>query len=474
MGSTPFLDRLRRESVLFPKAVSPSAWTLPSHASLFTGLYPWDHHLHNRGSLRLSPNFPQIADYLRPAGYRSASFSANFLIGPESGLDQGFDLATWGEWWESYLRGIRPAGPPHHRRAGDPPPSGPKEARRGGRWSVVRRAAPLLHRYPGLLDAGSRVAGRVQGGARANDGVHVSPWIESGISEFLRDQPSDAPVYVFVNLLEAHEPYFPTPAVTKGPLDWWRYATVRQDRMGWLSRQWDPTPRSMDRLRAMYRAAVQSIDARIAGIVGAFEEAGRWNSTLLFVTSDHGQALGEHDLFFHMLRVDEAEVRIPLWVRWPGGAHGGSTGRGWASLVDVMPTAAEAAGVPLPERPDSLPLSRVLDQERTGPVFAVADGILADPMLIGLEGDRRTEFDRLWVAAYAGGTKVTLDVARDELHAYRIDDDPDERTDVGSSGSGSPSALVDAARDAGRRMQGAHAQTSSDETEERLRAWGYL
>jgi arylsulfatase A-like enzyme len=471
---TPFLDRLRRESVVFPRAVSPCSWTLPSHASLFTGLYPWDHHLHNRQDLRLSPAVPQIADMLRPLKYQSAAFSSNFLVGPESGLDRGFDLAAWGEWWEAYLRGVRPAGPPHVRRSTDPDGGDVHVARRGGGWSVVRRVAPLVHRYPGVLDLGSRIAGRVLGGDRANDGIHVSPWIEPALASFLRAQSAETPVYAFINLLEAHEPYFPSADVAPGLLDWWKFARVRQDRMGWLSKAWDPNPQSMDRLRMMYRASIRAIDARIASIVRVFEDAGRWENTLFVLTSDHGQALGEHDLFFHMLRVDEAEVRIPLWVRWPRGLHGGRTATGWASLVDVLPTAAEAAGIPPPPRPDAVSLSTVVDNARPGPVFTVADGILADPMLQGLQGDRRREFDRIWIAAYQGSTKVTLDVEQDVVCAYDIDADPREQHDLWTNSAGGTRTLADAAREVGRRMQGAHAPAISDETEERLRAWGYL
>jgi arylsulfatase A-like enzyme len=474
VGPTPFLDGLRHQSVLFPRAVSPSAWTLPSHASLFTGLYPWDHHLHNRQDLRLSPSVPQLADLLRPAGYRSASFSANFLIGPESGLDHGFDLATWGEWWEAYLRGLRPIRPPHAHRSTDAVPPPAPTVRRGGRWAAVRRAAPLAHRYPGLLDVASRLAGRVKGEPYENDGIHVSPWIEPAIADFLRTAGPETPVYAFVNLLEAHEPYFPTAAVTRGALDWWRYALVRQDRMGWLSKEWDPTPQSMERLRKMYRASVQAIDRRIATIVRVFEDAGRWDNTLLVLTSDHGQALGENDLFFHMLRVDEAEVRIPLWVRWPHGENGGKTGVGWASLVDVVATAAEAAGLPAPVRTQTTSLSRIVDAPRPGPVFSVADGILADPMLQGLEGDRRKEFDRLWVAAYSGSTKVTLEVDRDRFHAFDIDSDPGERHDLWGSDATASHDLADAVHEVARRMQGTRSTPISDETEARLRAWGYL
>ena len=78
------------------------------------------------------------------------------------------------------------------------------------------------------------------------------------------------------------------------------------------------------------------------------------------------------------------------------------------------------------------------------------------------------------MAAYEGTTKITLDVERDELHAYDISSDPGEMHNIWSSEAEGSRSLADAARDAARRMQGTHAPTISDETEERLRAWGYL
>ncbi len=475
VAPTPFLDRIQHESVLYPRAVAPASWTIPSHASLFTGLYPWDHGVHNRQDIRLALSLPTTAEILRPAGYRSAALSANFLLGPESGLSRGFDLVAWGEWWEGYLRGVRPQRPPHLFRSGDPAPVQPEQARRGRRWQVVRSMAPLLHRYPGFLDTAGRLLGRLIGRApSSDDSGHVASWIEPALSEFVKAQTPETPVYAFVNLLEAHEPYFPTREVAPRFTDWVKYARVRQDRHGWLSKAWDPEPDSMERLRNMYRASVRSLDERIRRLVKVFEEEDRWENTLMILTSDHGQALGEHDLFFHMLQVDEAEVRVPLWVRWPHGESGGTTARGWASLVDVLPTLAEAAGVAPPVLPRTVPLDQLVNEDRRGPVFSIADGILSDPMLRGLEGERRHAFDRVWVAAYAGDWKLTLDAEQDVPHAYRIDRDAGELNDLWSPTNPTLEPLVTSARDVGRRMQGTHPAALTDETEARLRAWGYL
>ncbi|MCI4363604.1 MAG: sulfatase [Thermoplasmata archaeon] len=470
----PNAEALRKESVQYPLAVAPAPWTVPSHASLLTGLYPWEHGAHGRSDIRLSPSIPQLPELLRPLGYRSVLLSSNFLVGPETGLGTGADLACWGNWWEGYFRGYGGSFPPHQRVASDPVDEPPARPREGGLWGVVRNAAPLAHRYPGTLD----IAGRLLRGLRPSPpgtGEGVSPWIEPTLDRWVRSLPPEAPAFVMVNLLDAHEPYFPSEGNGGGLAHWLRYAVVPQDRTGWLAGRWDPEARSMRILRELYRASIRSLDARIGALVGSLRATGRWENTLCILTSDHGQAFGEHDLFYHMLRVDEAEVRIPLWVRFPHAEQGGATARGWASLIDVAPTVLEAAGAGALGSDHSVPLGTLIHADRAGPVLSAADGVLWDPMARGVTSERRRQFDRPWIAAYANGWKLTLDVEADESHVYSIIKDPAETHALQDMG-GEPELveLLTAARLAGKQLTSAASRTLKPEIEERLRSWGYI
>jgi arylsulfatase A-like enzyme len=469
----PAVEALRRESVLYPQAVSPAPWTVPSHASLLTGMYPWEHGAHGRSDIRLSPTVPQLPELLRPLGYRSALFASNFLVGPETGLGIGADYACWGEWWEGYLRGYGGLRPPHERVSSDPVDPPPARPREGGIWSVVRTASPIAHRYPGTLD----LAGRLLRGLRPNPegtGEGVSPWIEPTLDRWLRSVPAEAPAFVLVNLLDAHEPYFPPEGNGTTFAQWLRYAVIPQDRTGWLSGRWDPDTRSMAVLRELYRASIRSLDARIGALVQSFRACGRWEETLCVLTSDHGQAFGDHDLFYHMLRVDESEVRIPLWVRYPRGEHAGERARGWASLVDVAPTALRAAGAGGSPSEGAYPLDALIDGERPGAVLSAADGVLWDPMARGVTSERRKQFDRPWVAAYSGEWKLTLDVQAGSAQAYRILEDPGESQPLPVADRPVLGAMLEAARAAGRQLVGGPTHALRPEIEERLRSWGYL
>lgn len=473
VGGMPAVEALRRESVLYPQAVAPAPWTVPSHASLLTGMYPWEHGAHGHSDIRLAPTVPQLPELLRPLGYRSALLASNFLVGPETGLGIGADLACWGEWWEGYLRGYGHPFPPHQRVASDPVDPPPARPREGGIWSLVRTASPIAHRYPGTLD----LAGRLLRGLRPNPpgtGEGVSPWIEPTLDRWLRSVPSESPVFVLVNLLDAHEPYFPPEGNGTTLAEWLRYAVVPQDRTGWLSGHWDPEPRSMEVLWKLYRSSIRSMDSRIRSMLRSFEETGRWENTLCVLTSDHGQAFGDHDLFYHMLRVDESEVRIPLWVRYPGGERGGVSARGWASLVDVAPTALRAAGAAGSPSEGAYPLDALIDGERPRPVLSAADGILWDPMARGVSSERRKQFDRPWVAAYAGEWKLTLDVQAGKAQAYRILEDPGEAQPLAIEDRPGLLPLLEAAQVAGRQLRHGSGHALRPEIEERLRSWGYL
>src|ERR1700693_5078851 len=82
----PTAEKLVRESIRFPRAISVAPWTIPSHASLFTGLYPWENGVHMLRELRLDPSVPTLAGMLAKAGYSTFSLSSNGFICPDIGL----------------------------------------------------------------------------------------------------------------------------------------------------------------------------------------------------------------------------------------------------------------------------------------------------------------------------------------------------------------------------------------------------
>lgn len=468
----PFLASLARHCVRFSGAVTPSPWTLPSHASLFTGRYPWEHGTHAKASMVLDRGAPQIASVLGREGFATASFSANFLISPSFGLVEGVDRALWGRWWDPYLRS--PGSAPLGSEGGRARTLSPilRRAREGPFWGCFQRASSLLMRYPGLLDTLLRARRGIDpGGGRHN--WAPAPWIEQQFESWVTGLPADRRLYAFVNLLDAHEPYFSDPEVVRSLGERWAYLRQRQDRMGWVAGRWSAEPGELDLLHKLYLAAIRAMDRRIGDLVNTLRRAGRWENTLLVITSDHGQAFGEHGALFHMLRVDEPLLRVPLWVRFPGSEFAGREVEKWVSLVDVAPTLYEAAGVPAPASLSGRslrPNRPSLEAER--PVLAMADG-LGPEQASTLSARRKQEVDHVLVAAYQGRLKVVHDLQTGGTRAFDIVSDPGERHNVWRSTGADLRPLERLAHEVALALNGQKPVRMDASTQARLRSWGY-
>jgi arylsulfatase A-like enzyme len=462
------IESLRRESWEFPRAASVAHWTVPSHSSLFTGLFPWQHGVHAKGRLALPASVPSFASALAGSGYATMSISANGLISPQLGLTAGCARAAWGV---SLFNRVST------RRV---PPQGSASRARGSAVAegILRsRLKPLsywmavyLARNPGYWDAGTRLVHRLRD--PAGPSPRMAPWLEPTLGRWLAETPKEQPLYCFVNLLDAHEPYLSDPADAPHTRRWREYAGTRQDRLGWVSGDWSPTADEFERLRGLYRGTLKLLDERVGRIVEEFRRAGRWENTLMVLTSDHGQAFGEHGALFHITAIDEPEIRVPLLVRPPGGVQGPKTALGWASLIDVAPTMLNAAGVP--EAAANLPgtdLRGLFEAPRSAPVLALSDGLVhaarAPPK-------RKADIDRLLDGASQDDRKVVVDPALGTIRAFDVARDRFESRDLWIDEQADFAPLSELAIDLGRQVLGGPVASLGSDVEDRLRSWGYI
>jgi arylsulfatase A-like enzyme len=473
----PFAEELMGQSIVFPRAVSPAPWTIPSHASLFTGLYPWENQVHAYRSLSLGDSIPTLAETLKPLGYRSLSLSANPFVSPRFGLVRGFDESGWGGWWEAFFRTPRDRAP-NFQHGGAAETALPQDrtmewVRDGPLGDVLRSASQQSFRFPFGLDAGSRLLQKLRF-PEVERNISQTPWIEPELQRWLGERPTTEPVLTFLNLTDTHEPYYPDPAYVHGLREWWALTRVRQDHANAVGGEWLPTENDSRRLRELYRQMVRHLDDRLRAIVRALQDTGRWENTVMFVTADHGQSLGEHGMMFHLLRLDEPLIRIPLWMRPVGGGGGGRRARGWASLIDLFPTIVQAAGGYPPNLPSAVPLNDLIDHERPNPVFAMADGIVWDHIRKRFGKDREQVWDRPLVAAYARDLKVLMTANGDEARAFNVEKDPKEEHDLLPSEPMAVADLTYGARKVGAALLQNGANAIDPEIEARLRSWGYV
>lgn len=270
-GSTPGFDRVAREGVLFENAASVAPTTLPAHASLLTGTFPFEHRVHDNVGFRLRQDLPTLASTLRARGYRTGGFVGSFVLDGKFGLDQGFEVYS------------------------DETP----ETDRGPR---ERRGAVVLE---DALD-----------------------WI---------GHEDPAPFFAFLHFYDPHRPYSP------------------------------PTP-----FEPSYRGEVSYVDSLLQELLAFLDARGLSESTVLVVTADHGESLGEHGEDTHGFFLYQSTLHVPLLIRAPGIRPGQREGA-LIRTIDVAPTALAILGVGSPGSFEGVSFVSATGEVETPDVEAIAE-----------------------------------------------------------------------------------------------------
>ena len=266
--TTPAIDALAEVGDRYLVARSTSSWTLPSHASMLTGLYPFHHGADARldpptglvhDSVPLAPGFATLAEALALEGYQTAAVVANGgYLDKRFGLDQGFDE--------------------YSQKTGSAPRRGP---------DVNQKAIEILER---------------------------------------RDPAR--PFFLLLNYMDAHRPYNvdplpperaaalpePDPENPQGLLNELVMAVLEEDD--------PPEPELVARVITQYDYGIAHGDLAIGALIEWLQAAGEWDDTLFILTSDHGEYLSEHDLVEHSKDIYEEGLRVPLVVHRPGQSRG--------------------------------------------------------------------------------------------------------------------------------------------------------
>ncbi len=339
-GLTPVLDGFAAKSTIYEGAFSPAPWTVPAHASLFTGLYPTTHGCSYEHKVWLDDEFETIAELLKDAGYRTLALTSNSYL-KLCNLLQGFEH-------KQLMHGAYDDLSMH---------------------SVVRQAG-VPERW---VDKGSSEV--------VLDLENLTEGIEVGATR-------SAPWFLFINLLEAHGPYLPPYAERCAHLPpgagYWETTRFNADlELEALHARSTTDVRTKALARSMYEAQVRYQDRRLGEIFSLIERLTKGEPTLVIVTADHGEDLGEAGRWGHAFSLSDHLTHVPLIIRYPGTANVGMRVQGLCSLVDIFPTVMESAGLAhsVPDMPGRS-LSPSTFQPRSE-VFLELDPFL--PMLTGLE-----------------------------------------------------------------------------------------
>ncbi|MEE2679059.1 MAG: sulfatase-like hydrolase/transferase [Myxococcota bacterium] len=284
-GLTPNLDALGAESTVFEAAYAPTAQTLPSVAALLTGRYPQEFGI--TGNLSRFPDDAEtLARRFRSQGWSTSAVVSNWVLRREMGLDAGFDH------FDDRLPQLEAARPMPERLGAD------------------------------TTDAA----------LAALDRCFAEP---------------DARCFLWVHYQDPHGPYTPPKELRAERMDVERGSPDGDRELPVLTRSFGsgglPDYQHLDDrrdvayYRAGYDAEVMYLDRQIGILLEAIRARGLWNETVVVLTADHGESLGEEDIWFgHGERLSEAQVWVPLWFRMPGKEP--ERRSDVASLLDVAPT----------------------------------------------------------------------------------------------------------------------------------------
>lgn len=314
-NTSPSLDAFAAGGTTFDRAFSTAPWTLPSHASMFTGL--WPHEMSADWLVPLDAKAPTLAEALARHGFVAVGFSGNTnYVSHEVGLARGFVS------FEDYV--LTPA----------------LVLRNSSLIRVMSRNR-LLRRLLGEDDALGRKS--------AVD-------INRSVFRWLDHRPAGRPFFAFINFYDAHRPYLPPPPY---------------DRM-FVPPGTEPDPRLHRTAKAgddqrdettvwaenAYDGGVAWLDSRLGVLFAELERRGLTDSTLIIITSDHGEEFGEHGLFDHGNSLYRQAVQVPLVIRYRSSVPSGMRVETAVSLRDIPMTVLDLVGLGRAERFPGAPLSR--------------------------------------------------------------------------------------------------------------------
>jgi arylsulfatase A-like enzyme len=323
-ATSPNIARLAEEGVLFTNAATTWPSSAPGHASMLTGLYPPTHGVMGNG-YRLSSVVPTLGEAARAKGLRTGGFINNPWLSYTLGFAQGFDTYFDAErvevaheaWPELLLQNV----------------------------SLYRL---LLGLRPGERQPATRLA---------------TQWLA---------HHKDERFFLFLHLLDPHQPYTPDPQFRDRFLRTTGAADPGDTRvfMGKAHKEGghgmgrntgervEMTPEQEAAVVARYDECVANADARIGQLLDALDALGLARNTLVVLTADHGENMTANEPRFHHEGLYESTLRVPLVVRGPGVDRLRAKADAPVSLVDIFPTVADLVGLDLPPVISGVSLAR--------------------------------------------------------------------------------------------------------------------
>ena len=448
--TTPRVEQWARNARVFTNCVSPGSTTVPAHVSMFTGRLPYQHGAHNRHPA-IAREIPTLAELLIRGGYQTYLYSANSYVARGKQVTRGFDVIEH-PWDDRY------------------------------RNDAVRLIAEKIDPE----DQSTELAQSVNAGDTADMPViKAGRLARDGLERWLAQRDKQRPYFAFLNYMEAHRPFLPAREYREKFMSPEQLSRAHQLDRTW-PRMWahafgvsDYSPQELELFSLLYDSALRELDDLFADLIESLEKRGELDNTIIILTADHGEHLGDHHLLDHQYSVYNELLYVPLIVYYPPAFEAGRDDRPLMNF-DLFPTLLRLAGEPVPD--DTNAGNRYTIDLRDVPLTRRRLGEYPQWMPAGLKRVREiapdfdeTPWQRVLRAYYSDPYKLIwtsdgrhelydLSVDPHELHNLAAEDEPRVRQLIDELNSvfdirrrGMPSTLPDGDDDAAgeelRRME---------------------
>lgn len=442
--TSPFMDELAATGARFDDAISPSSWTLPSMASIFTSIYP-ARHGSDRERARLPRGLPDLASKLREAGYRTGGFATNPWLNRVFGFDDGF---------EDYYDNAR---------------------------LTLRRETAGVRLKNMFLRRTNRITRDPEEFPRA---AEVTAWARRWLAA-----GDGRPFFLYVHYMDVHHPYLPYPPYKDLFCQGHDFDLPEHELEDkFRKKKIGPEGGLLEHMVERYDEGIRAADDAIGDLVRGVEALGLAPSTTIVLTSDHGEEFYDHAGTGHRRTVYQEVVRVPLIVKGP--LSGSAVIRDRVSTMDIFPAMLEWAGASAPPALAGASFVPILDAAR-GDVAPAS--LEPEPDTSGsrsgerLIGSQLFYKGRAWTALYMGTDKMIRILpagagppAAAVIELYHLDSDPGELHDEAASEPERAAALTAAMEsvDLAWGEPGAkpldESEPIDEETLDKLRGLGYI
>lgn len=322
LGKTPNIKRLCEDSEIYVDAISPSSWTIPSHASMFTGQYVSRHGVHETQEIKKWEEMHSkmkgfsgktLAESLKDLGYNTVGLTANSYVGPGTGFDRGFNYMAYNIGITDYF----------YSKLNQEVIYPLTKKIRGGRKEILKKTLTLKENPAEILKFYIKYKHLIkrlyeEGFPVRKDGDHII--------RTLKNSSFESPAFFFINFMEVHEPY-------KSLLK--KYGANFRVFIRSLVGDLIFSEKDVQDLKEDYLEESELLDSYIGELISYLKSQGEYENSLMIVTSDHGQALYEKGFFGHGIYLFDELVRVPLIIKYPSSYNRKGVIRGYFNIKDL-------------------------------------------------------------------------------------------------------------------------------------------